>query len=309
MTDCRDMVVPFSFYVNKKVEGGNVVTTTTITNQGSGYTSATVSFGGPGTGAAATATVSGGKVTAVTITNGGTGYTTAPTVTISGDGTGATATAYRTVTDFTSSDAKLLFSGKILHWSDLVGYDNHPTTVCWRHAGSGTAAALAYTVLPPAGLQSGQHLAAAAPNDYNFWFNDGSSDLMKCVNNNLNIAGADYAVGYADADQDLSTFANVTRATYNGVVPNRVNIVNGLYDFYTTQNLYTVTPVPADMAALCTYFTTCGKNTNAYYSTVSQLKFQRPTDQAYLNRKVQCCDESCNAVNTGDPSCAGVLCQ
>jgi hypothetical protein len=41
----------------------------------------------------ATATVAAGAVTAITVTSGGGNYTAAPTVTITGDGTGATATA------------------------------------------------------------------------------------------------------------------------------------------------------------------------------------------------------------------------
>lgn len=74
---------------------GDGVNTVTITAGGSGYSAATVSAsgGGGGTGFAATATVSGGAVTAITITNRGTGYTSAPTITISGNGTGATATS------------------------------------------------------------------------------------------------------------------------------------------------------------------------------------------------------------------------
>ena len=50
--------------------------------------------GGGGTGATAIATLNGsGGVTAINVINGGTNYTSAPTVTISGAGTGATATA------------------------------------------------------------------------------------------------------------------------------------------------------------------------------------------------------------------------
>lgn len=59
------------------------VTGFTITNGGSGYTSApNVTITGAGTGASATAVVSGGKITSITIVNGGTGYTSAPTVQI-----------------------------------------------------------------------------------------------------------------------------------------------------------------------------------------------------------------------------------
>ncbi len=65
-----------------------------ITNGGSGYTTATVAFtGGGGSGAAGTVVLSGGAVQSITISNKGTGYTSAPTITISGDGTLATGTA------------------------------------------------------------------------------------------------------------------------------------------------------------------------------------------------------------------------
>lgn len=59
------------------------VTGFTISNGGSGYTSApNVTITGVGTGATATATVSSGVVTAITIVDAGTGYTSAPTVQI-----------------------------------------------------------------------------------------------------------------------------------------------------------------------------------------------------------------------------------
>jgi hypothetical protein len=67
-----------------------------VTNGGTGYTTApTVAFsGGGGTGAAATAIISGGKVVAIKMTNFGAGYTSAPTVAFSGGGgAGAAATA------------------------------------------------------------------------------------------------------------------------------------------------------------------------------------------------------------------------
>ena len=62
---------------------------------GSGYTSATVDFSAPpagGTQATGVAILSlAGSVAAVLVTNPGAGYTTAPTITISGNGTGAAA--------------------------------------------------------------------------------------------------------------------------------------------------------------------------------------------------------------------------
>ena len=52
-------------------------------NGGANYTyPPQVVFGGPGTGAAATAIIQGGKVTGFTVTSGGSGYSTAPTVTL-----------------------------------------------------------------------------------------------------------------------------------------------------------------------------------------------------------------------------------
>jgi hypothetical protein len=80
------------------------VKTITVSSGGSGYTSVpTVTFSGEGgSGASATATISGGKVTAITLTRDLDGikffqegdYTSAPTVTITGGGgTGAMATA------------------------------------------------------------------------------------------------------------------------------------------------------------------------------------------------------------------------
>jgi hypothetical protein len=73
---------------------GGAVTALNVTAAGSGYTvaPAVIITGGGGTGATAVATISGGAVTGFTITAGGSNYTSAPTVTLA-VGTGATATA------------------------------------------------------------------------------------------------------------------------------------------------------------------------------------------------------------------------
>lgn len=75
-----------------------------ISNPGSGYTTATVSFNTPPGGIAATGTVtiSGGQITALNILTYGQGYTSTnpPVPTISGDGSNATATVKMTGTLF-----------------------------------------------------------------------------------------------------------------------------------------------------------------------------------------------------------------
>lgn len=82
---------------NKRVLKPGQVASFTISNAGSGYTSApTVVFTGGGftTVATATAVISGGVLTAITITFPGVGYTSAPAITFTGGaGTGAAATA------------------------------------------------------------------------------------------------------------------------------------------------------------------------------------------------------------------------
>lgn len=80
---------------------GNKVTSITLTNGGSGYTtvplvkiSAGSLSGGTNNSATAIATISGGRVTTITITCPGAFYSTPPTITIEGTtGTGASATA------------------------------------------------------------------------------------------------------------------------------------------------------------------------------------------------------------------------
>ncbi len=79
------------------ITGG--VSSVTITNGGSGYTTApTVTFSAPTSGTTATgyAVISNGAVTQIVITNPGSGYTADPTVTIAAPTTGTTATATAT---------------------------------------------------------------------------------------------------------------------------------------------------------------------------------------------------------------------
>lgn len=63
-----------------------------VTNGGSGYTAATATIDGDGTGATATVVITSGQISAINITNPGSGYRHA-TITIDGDGTNGAAQA------------------------------------------------------------------------------------------------------------------------------------------------------------------------------------------------------------------------
>jgi parallel beta-helix repeat protein len=63
-----------------------------VVNAGSGYTSASISFSGTGSGAAAEVWLSGGAVLGIQITAYGSGYGAGTTATITGNGSGATVT-------------------------------------------------------------------------------------------------------------------------------------------------------------------------------------------------------------------------
>ena len=88
------------------VGAAGAIVAITITDPGSGYTSApTVGITGAGTGASATATFTPtGAVTGISILTGGAGYTH-PQVTVTGNGSGATATAFGAVDALTLTAA------------------------------------------------------------------------------------------------------------------------------------------------------------------------------------------------------------
>lgn len=95
VTETIGTTVGTTLVYSKALANSSVVNNSiTVTD---GTNSWSQSVGNPGAGATATANTIVGFVIGATITNGGSGYTSAPEVTISGNGTGATATA--TLTD------------------------------------------------------------------------------------------------------------------------------------------------------------------------------------------------------------------
>lgn len=149
------------------------VNTISVDAGGTGYTNATVTItGGGGSGATATATLNAGVITAINVTNAGSGYTSVPTVTITGDGTGATATA------------ALLTSGSVKSVTIINGGINYSAapTIGFT-GGAGTGATATATV--------GSSAIPATPvNAYPF---TGGTDgyTVEADGYNTNITGAD----------------------------------------------------------------------------------------------------------------------
>lgn len=121
-----------------------------VSDGGSGYTTApTVTFSAPtggGTTATGTAVIKDGKVTGVIVTNEGSGYTTAPTVTFSGgSGSGATATVKNTTTGG-GQTLKLTHKGKIYNGAVVKSGDNYVMQFVENGAAAGSPT---YNVLYP----------------------------------------------------------------------------------------------------------------------------------------------------------------
>lgn len=125
-----------------------------------------------------------------------------------------------------------IFSGQAWYWSDFGGeFSTDPIVACMRHAGSGTQATLEYAVMLGNGWGA-RYANTESSSDPTIWFNDGSSNMMNCINTQTG------AIGFADADQSLASYTNTVRVKYQGEAASRVNIRNGRYDFWSTQWIY-----------------------------------------------------------------------
>jgi ABC-type phosphate transport system substrate-binding protein len=153
--------------------------------------------------------------------------------------------------------ATSIFSSQVTDWNQFdPTLPSLPIVVCMRHAGSGTHATLDAAVMRgDYNLEQYEALPGSFPVTSGFqsvtYFNDGSSDLMRCVGG---AAGAfsgytgQGAVGYADADKVVMTppitgtysgsYGEVKLMTWQGETAEKKNIVNGKYDFWSAQWLY-----------------------------------------------------------------------
>jgi hypothetical protein len=192
--------------------------------------------------------------------------------------------------------ATQIFSGQVTSWKDFGDwYADNPIVACLRHAGSGTHATMDLAVMRGNGW--GWELAKDEINqpagNWAIWFNEGSSDLMKCVNQ---LQGA---IGYADSDQLAGTkaksgqnfpYENVHALKYNGVEPKRANIRNGHYDFWSVQWIYEnpsapdyslTHPVVVELMDFAANPANLPANKAAYWATAAEMVYMKGGDTAY----------------------------
>jgi hypothetical protein len=157
--------------------------------------------------------------------------------------TGAFAGA-NSVSNLTRLEATQLFSGMVTDWSQL-GYPAGAITVCLRHAGSGTLATLDAAIMRgDYPLMQEENYAASTlqwvgtqPITY---FNDGTGTELTCINMEPN------AIGIADADKPNVAAGGgmngYSQITFQGAAANHNNIINGVYDYWSNEEIYYDTP-------------------------------------------------------------------
>ncbi len=195
-------------------------------------------------------------------------------------------------TNMTRLMAVHIFSGQVNDWQSFdMSQASQGVTVCLRHAGSGTHATIDAAVMRADGN------LLIEENQLSFlgsikWFNDGSSDMMKCINEN------EGAVGYADADalKNPATYANTSVMNYQGAAPSKANVVQGVYDFWSAQWLFE-SPTEPTYAATHPYVTALNtfasnpanlpSTTAAYWATQSEMKVTKANSFAFPTRTME----------------------
>jgi len=182
----------------------------------------------------------------------------------------------------------MIFNGQALSWTDFGDwYPGLPIVACLRHAGSGTHATLDLGVMRGNGWGWPLLTQESAPTVY---FNDGSADEMKCINQ---LQGA---IGYADADQlyaasskDTQTpfpYENVHALKYQGVEPKRAKIRNGEYEFWSKQWVYyngndpNLTTINAILAYAANPANVPSTKAD-YWATYDEMHYMKATDFTY----------------------------
>jgi hypothetical protein len=199
-----------------------------------------------------------------------------------------------TISNISTHAARMIYTGNAYFWGDVPngnGFfeNNLPIQVCFRHAGSGTHATHVHTQVRPGAELIYETLSDALPTETapgdpsgpNILFNDGSSDQMKCVNGGTRTVGGKTfrwsgkgAIGYADADQSLTSYPNSVKINLDNITPSFDTIANGAYNWWSLQHLYGV----ADGDVICNWLDTNAKNVvdmNPLYVPDCAMKYGR----------------------------------
>ncbi len=190
-----------------------------------------------------------------------------------------------TISNITREQAVQIFGGQVYSWKDFgqsyaVDGGDDTLVACLRHAGSGTHSTLDKVIFngsTPALVATTENTGGPT-----IWFNDGSSDEMVCVNT---LAGA---IGYADADQGLSSYTNVTALKYNGIPARRNMIRNGAYDFFSNQWMYEKAGLDSarhdlvvELADFAANPANLPASKAAYWAAKAEMVFNKSGDSAY----------------------------
>ncbi|MGD2063098.1 MAG: substrate-binding domain-containing protein [Nitrospirota bacterium] len=159
------------------------------------------------------------------------------------------ADALPAVDNLTRLKIVLIYSGNIELWSDFgPGWPAKRVIVCLRHAGSGTHATIDAAVMRGDwSLVTNEVLPGPAALFHQpvVYFNDSSSDMMRCVDQNGGQSTATHgAVGYADADTCVGQHVaggkceHVNEVAYQGEFGFHNEIVYCDYPWWSAQWLY-----------------------------------------------------------------------
>jgi hypothetical protein len=210
-----------------------------------------------------------------------------------------------TIDNISRLQANILFAGQILNWNELGAYyTTNPIKLCMRKPGSGTHVAFDKTVMRAAGKSGwGADYNTLANNDqanglpYTS-FNGSSTDMKNCISG---IDGmlqptsvavpASGAIGYLDADTANATTTgtgnNYMQVKYNGITPNRTNVRNGAYEFYTVGQMYIGGVNTTLETAVATYVQNPAKIPSGkakHWATVNEMVFVRGLDSGYPSK-------------------------
>jgi ABC-type phosphate transport system substrate-binding protein len=268
--DNKTLAVPFAFYVNPGVKAYHCVASTDVLTGTGKHTGGVCTPSGLASIAANTEQCSTGSVCETTAS---------------------------TIDNISRLQASILYSGQILDWNELGGYfPANPVKICLRKPGSGTHVAFDETVMRAAAKNDwGVGYNQLANNDLGNLmpftsFNGSTTDMKNCLSGTeglLTPAGAVVpftgAIGYMDADNaDAATYVQVK---YNGVKPNRTNVRNGAYEFYTIGHMYAEnTPLANAVVAFVQNPANVPSGKAKYWASVNEMIFARGNDYSYPSK-------------------------